>query len=114
FTTTGEVQVGTGNAVESIVRLHDEYSYYKLKAESSQLEYPKYIAYTLQEIAQRFTDLQNTGILQDLENNNKAWNDFASNPNEKNTKKELVKATQTLRESINNTFATLDKMQKKK
>ncbi|HEG6370284.1 TPA: flagellar hook-associated protein FlgK [Campylobacter coli] len=113
YITTGGVQVGTGTAVESIVRLHDEYSYYKLKGASTQLEYTKYMASTLQEIAQRFPDLQNTGILKDLENYNKAWNDFASNPNENATKIALVKASQTLTESVNNTFATLDKIQKK-
>lgn len=114
YITTGGVQVGTGTAVESIVRLHDEYSYHKLKGASTQLEYTKYMASTLQEIAQRFPDLQNTGILQDLENYNKAWNDFASNPNENATKIALVKASQTLTESVNNTFATLDKIQKSK
>ncbi|EDO9876107.1 flagellar hook-associated protein FlgK [Campylobacter jejuni] len=113
YITTGGVQVGTGTAIESIVRLHDEYSYYKLKGASNQLEYTKYMASTLQEIAQRFPDLQNTGILKDLENYNKAWNDFASNPNENATKIALVKASQTLTESVNNTFATLDKIQKK-
>ncbi|HDZ5085572.1 TPA: flagellar hook-associated protein FlgK [Campylobacter jejuni] len=113
YITTGGVQVGTGTAVESIVRLHDEYAYYKLKGASNQLEYTKYMASTLQEIAQRFPDLQNTGILKNLENYNKAWNDFASNPNENATKITLVKASQTLTESINNTFTTLDKIQKK-
>ncbi|MBC5857710.1 flagellar hook-associated protein FlgK [Campylobacter jejuni] len=113
YISTDGVQVGTGTAVESIVRLHDEYSYYKLKSASNQLEYTKYMASTLQEIAQRFPDLQNTGILQDLENYNKAWNDFASNPNENATKIALVKTSQTLTENVNNTFATLDKIQKK-
>ncbi|TKX29537.1 flagellar hook-associated protein FlgK [Campylobacter aviculae] len=113
YVTTGGVQVGTGTAIESIVRLHDEYSYYKLKGASTQLEYTKYMASTLQEISERFPDIQKTGILQDLENYNKAWNDFASNPNENATKIALVKASQTLTESINNTFSTLDKIQKK-
>ncbi|MBZ7936464.1 flagellar hook-associated protein FlgK [Campylobacter sp. B0100352/1] len=113
YVSSNGVQVGTGTAIESIVRLHDEYSYFKLKGASTQLEYTKYMASTLQEISERFPDLQNTGILQDLENYNKAWNDFASNPNENATKVALVKASQTLTESINNTFSTLDKIQKK-
>ncbi|MBZ7961898.1 flagellar hook-associated protein FlgK [Campylobacter molothri] len=113
YVSSNGVQVGTGTAIESIVRLHDEYSYFKLKGASTQLEYTKYMASTLQEISERFPDLQNTGILQDLENYNKAWNDFASNPNENATKIALVKASQTLTESINNTFSTLDKIQKK-
>ncbi|MBK1971695.1 flagellar hook-associated protein FlgK [Campylobacter sp. TTU_617] len=113
FYTTGGVQVGTGTSVDSIIRLHDEYSYYKLKNASTQLEYTKYLGDTLKEVSQRFPDLQSTGILKDLENYNKAWNDFASNPNENATKVALVKATQTLTESLNNTFATLGKMQQK-
>ncbi|MGH2328172.1 flagellar hook-associated protein FlgK [Campylobacter taeniopygiae] len=113
YVSSNGVQVGTGTAIESIVRLHDEYSYFKLKGASTQLEYTKYMASTLQEISERFPDLQNTGILQDLENYNKAWNDFASNPNENATKVALVKASQTLTESINNTFSNLDKIQKK-
>ncbi|MDX2331855.1 flagellar hook-associated protein FlgK [Campylobacter hepaticus] len=113
YITTGNVQIGTGAAIESIVRLHDEYSYYKLKGASNQLEYTKYMASVLEEIAQRFPDLQNTGILKDLESYNKAWNDFASNPNENATKIALVKASQTLTENINKTFNTLDKIQKK-
>ncbi|MDX2324003.1 flagellar hook-associated protein FlgK [Campylobacter hepaticus] len=113
YITTGNVQMGTGAAIESIVRLHDEYSYYKLKGASNQLEYTKYMASVLEEIAQRFPDLQNTGILKDLESYNKAWNDFASNPNENATKIALVKASQTLTENINKTFNTLDKIQKK-
>ena len=113
YVNTNGVQVGTGTMVESIVRLHDEHSYYKLKNASTQLEYTKYMATTLEEIAQRFPDLQDTGILQDLENYNKAWNDFASNPNENATKIALIKSSQTLTESINNTFSTLDKIQKK-
>lgn len=113
FYTTGGVQVGTGTSVDSIIRLHDEYSYYKLKNASTQLEYTKYLGDTLKEVSQRFPDLQSTGILKDLENYNKAWNDFASNPNENATKVALVKATQTLTESLNNTFSTLGKMQQK-
>lgn len=113
FYTTGGVQVGTGTSVDNIIRLHDEYSYYKLKNASTQLEYTKYLGDTLKEVSQRFPDLQSTGILKDLENYNKAWNDFASNPNENATKVALVKATQTLTESLNNTFSTLGKMQQK-
>ncbi len=113
YVTTNGVQVGTGTVVESIVRLHDEHAYFKLKSATNQLEHTKYMSSTLQEIAQRFPDLQNAGILRDLENYNKAWNDFASNPNENATKIALVKASQTLTENINNTFSNLDKIQKK-
>ncbi|MCR2056382.1 flagellar hook-associated protein FlgK, partial [Campylobacter helveticus] len=113
YITTGGVQVGTGTAIESIVRLHDEHAYFKLKNASTQQEYTGYLKQVLEEIGQRFPDLKNTGILNNLENYNKAWNDFASNPNENATKIALVNATKTLAESVNEAHSTLSKIQKK-
>lgn len=113
YITTGGVQVGTGTAIESIVRLHDEHAYFKLKNASTQQEYTGYLGQVLEEISQRFPDLKNKGILNNLENYNKAWNDFASNPNENATKIALVNATKTLAESINEAHSTLKKIQQK-
>ncbi|EIO3771420.1 flagellar hook-associated protein FlgK [Campylobacter upsaliensis] len=113
YITTGGVQVGTGTAIESIVRLHDEHAYFKLKNASTQQEYTGYLGQVLEEISQRFPDLKNTGILNNLENYNKAWNDFASNPNENATKIALVNATKTLAESVNEAHSTLKKIQQK-
>ncbi|EAK4313547.1 flagellar hook-associated protein FlgK [Campylobacter upsaliensis] len=113
YITTGGVQVGTGTAIESIVRLHDEHAYFKLKNASTQQEYTGYLGQVLEEISQRFPDLKNTGILNNLENYNKAWNDFASNPNENATKITLVNATKTLAESVNEAHSTLKKIQQK-
>ncbi|EQB8744721.1 flagellar hook-associated protein FlgK [Campylobacter upsaliensis] len=113
YITTGGVQVGTGTAIESIVRLHDEHAYFKLKNASTQQEYTGYLGQVLEEISQRFPDLKNTGILNNLENYNKAWNDFVSNPNENATKIALVNATKTLAESVNEAHSTLKKVQQK-
>ncbi|EIB1178503.1 flagellar hook-associated protein FlgK [Campylobacter upsaliensis] len=113
YITTGGVQVGTGTAIESIVRLHDEHAYFKLKNASTQQEYTGYLGQVLEEISQRFPDLKNTGILNNLENYNKAWSDFASNPNENATKIVLVNATKTLAESVNEAHSTLKKIQQK-
>ncbi|MCW1359897.1 flagellar hook-associated protein FlgK [Campylobacter sp. CCS1377] len=113
ITTPGGAQVGTGTSIETIVRLHDEHAYWKLKNATTQLEYTQYMGDVLKEISQRFPDVQTTGILKDLENYNKAWNDFASNPNESATKIALVEATKTLTQNINNTFSNLNQIQKK-
>lgn len=113
YITTGGVQVGTGTAIESIVRLHDEHAYFKLKNATTQQEYTGYLGQVLEEISQRFPDLKNTGILNNLENYNKAWNDFASNPNENATKIALVNATKTLAESVNEAHSSLKKIQQK-
>lgn len=110
---TGGVEVGTGTFVESIVRLHDEHSYYKLKGATNQLEYTQYMDRTLTEIAQRFPDLSGKGVLKNLELYNKAWNNFASNPSEDATKIPLIKSAQTLTESINEVFSNLRQIQQR-
>ena len=110
---TNGVEVGMGTFVESIVRLHDEHAYWKLKNATNQLEYTQYMGDALTEIAERFPDLLGTGVLNNLENYNQAWNDFASNPNENATKIALIRSAQTLVESINNSFSTLQKIQQK-
>ncbi|TEY03957.1 flagellar hook-associated protein FlgK [Campylobacter sp. US33a] len=112
ITAPGGAQVGTGTSIETIVRLHDEHAYWKLKNATTQLEYTQYMGNILTEISQRFPDIQSTGILKDLESYNKAWNDFASNPNESATKIALIEATKTLTQNINNTFSNLDRIQK--
>lgn len=110
--TSNGVQVGSGTKVDTIKRLHDEYSYFKLKNATNQLEYSKYMKSTLEEISQRFPDIQGTGILKDYENYMLKWNAFASNPNESATKIDLIETSKTFAQSLNNTFATLDKIQK--
>ncbi|ARJ55998.1 flagellar hook-associated protein FlgK [Campylobacter cuniculorum] len=110
---TNGVEVGMGTFVESIVRLHDEHSYYKLKNATNQLEYTQYMGDSLQEIAQRFPDLLGTGVLNNLEKYNQAWNDFASNPNEDSTKIALINSAKTLAESLNGSFSTLKQIQQK-
>ena len=113
YNTNGGVEVGMGTFVESIVRLHDEHAYWKLKNATNQLEYTQYMGDALTEIAQRFPDLLGTGVLNNLENYNQAWNDFASNPNENSTKIAMIRSAQTLVESINNSFSTLQQIQQK-
>ncbi|KAA6228483.1 flagellar hook-associated protein FlgK [Campylobacter sp. LR286c] len=111
YTTSGGVQVGTGTTAESIIRIHDELSYTKLKDATTQLEYTEYMATVLHEIAERFPDLETTGILNNLENYYTAWNDFASNPNEDATKVALANAAQTLTESINQAYNDMKAIQ---
>lgn len=110
---TNGVEVGMGTFVESIVRLHDEHAYYKLKNATNQLEYTQYMGESLREIAERFPDLLGVGVLNNLEQYNQAWNDFASNPNEDATKVALINSAKTLVESINGSFSTLKQIQQR-
>ena len=95
------VELGMGTTIESIVRIHDEYTYTKLKNASTQLEYTGYMKQKLEEIAERFPDVQTTGILNDLQTYYNAWKDFALSPNYGAVKENLAKVAQTFTQSVN-------------
>lgn len=105
------IELGMGTTIESIVRLHDEYSYVKLKNATTQLEYTGYMKQKLEEIAERFPDVQTTGILNDLETYYNAWKDFALSPNDGAVKENLAKVAQTFTQSVNKAYADLVKIQ---
>lgn len=105
------IELGMGTTIESIVRIHDEYSYTKLKNASTQLEYTGYMKQKLEEIAERFPDVQTTGILNDLETYYNAWKDFALSPNDGAVKENLAKVAQTFTQSINKAYADMVKIQ---
>lgn len=110
--------IGMGTRVQTIVRIHDEFVYSKLKNSESALENTKYMQRFLQEVAERYPDLKDVnsdnsgvGILRDLQNYQKAWNSFASNPTDGAMKINLVKTATTLSDSIKRTKEHLDKLQ---
>ncbi|ASM36928.1 flagellar hook-associated protein FlgK [Campylobacter sputorum] len=104
--------VGNGTQVDQIIRIHDEFSYNRLKNSESALSYTGYKQDILQEIAQRFPDLKDVGILKDLENYFNAWNNFASKSSDGSQKINLIQITQTLSENIRKTSDELYKMKK--
>lgn len=105
------IELGMGTTIESIVRIHDEYTYTKLKNANTQLEYTGYMKQKLEEIAERFPDIKTTGILNDLETYNKAWNDFSTAPNDGAVKANLIRVAQTFTQSVNKAYADLVKIQ---
>lgn len=107
----GGIELGMGTRIDTIVRLHDEYSYAKLKDSSTKLEYTNYMKTKLEEIAKRFPDIQTDGILADLEAYNAAWNSFATSPNDGALKENLITVTQTLTEHMNKAYADIVKME---
>lgn len=107
----GGLTLGTGTQIDTIKRLHDEHSYYKLKNATTQQQYTDYLGKILQEASQRFPDMQGTGILQDYKNYYDAWNNFASNPNDTASKIDLVESANTLTQNIQKTLQSLDQMQ---
>ena len=111
YNVQGGLEIGMGTNVETIVRLHDEYSYTKLKDANTQLEFTNYMKTKLEEIAKRFPDVQTNGILADLEAYNQAWNDLSSAPNDGAVKENLVKVAQSFTEHLNGTYKDMLKIE---
>ena len=103
--------IGMGVSVTSIVRVHDEFVYSRLKQTSSALSYDTYAQKTLTEVAQYFPDLQDVGIAKDLVEYFNAWNDLASNATEGSQKIALLQASSTLVDSLKTSHQTLRKIQ---
>ncbi len=105
------ISVGSGVTVKSVVRIHDEFVYSKLRSSNTNLAYDSYAKQTLQEIAQYFPDLNETGISQDIDNYFSSWNDLASNASEGSQKIALVQSTLTLTKDIKSTRDSLRSLQ---
>ena len=90
------VSIGTGVSITSIVRIHDEFVFTKLRNASTNLSYDTYSSQSLQEIAKYFPDLKDAGITNDLTNYFKEWNNLASNATAGSQKIALVQSAATL------------------
>lgn len=101
------IELGMGTKIETIVRIHDEYSYTKLKSATTALQYTDYMKEKLETIAEKFPDIQDVSILNNLKTYNDAWNDFASAPNDGAVKENLIKVAQTFAQSINSAYDEL-------
>lgn len=103
--------IGTGVSVTSIVRIHDEFVYSRLKSTANAVSYDAYSKQTLEEVAQYFPDLQDVGIANDLANYYAAWNAFSSNASEGAQKIALVQTASTLSSDIQTSRSTLRTLQ---
>jgi len=103
--------IGTGVSVTSIVRIHDEFVYTRLKSTANALSYDTYSQQSLKEVAQYFPDLQDVGISADLTEYFNAWNDLSSNASEGAQKIALVQTASTLAQDIQVSRDTLRSFQ---
>lgn len=100
--------IGLGTSVQQIVRVHDEFTYQRMATSYTNLEYTDYKSGVLKEITQKFPDLDDAGIFQDLKNYYAAWNDYASNPSEASQKTVLLNETRILTNDINTAHKQLE------
>lgn len=104
--------VGNGTQVSHIMRIHDEFAFARLRNSENALAYTGYKKGILQEIAQNFPDLQDVGILKDLQNYFAAWNDFASHSSDGAQKINLIQYAKNLVANMQNTSDKLHKIKK--
>jgi flagellar hook-associated protein 1 FlgK len=108
---TSSVTIGTGVSVTSIVRIHDEYVYTRLKEAAGDLSYDTYMQQSLEEVAGYFPDLDGVGISTDIENYFAAWNDLSSNSDDGSQKIALVQSAETLSANLQSTRESIRTLQ---
>ncbi len=87
--------VGTGVKVQTIIRIHDEFVYRRLKDSANSLSYDIFNKKSLEEIAKYFPDLKGVGLASDMKKYFASWNDVASNPDDAAQKIALVQKSVT-------------------
>ncbi|ARU48602.1 flagellar hook-associated protein FlgK [Sulfurospirillum diekertiae] len=105
------VSVGSGVTVTSIVRIHDELVFSKLRSAATSLSYDTNSSQSLQEVAKYFPDLSDAGIAKDLTSYFTEWNNLASNTTAGSQKIALVQAASTLGGDIQSTRETIRNLQ---
>ena len=103
--------IGTGVSVTTIVRIHDEFVYTRLKDSSNSLSYDAFNKRALEEVAKYFPDLQNVGIGSDIKSYFASWNDLASNSDDAAQKIALVQNSVTLANNLRDTRAHIRDLQ---
>lgn len=105
------VSIGSGVTVSSVTRVHDEYTYTQLKNAATAVAYDTYKTQVLEEVAQYFPDLDESGIANDLSEYFSSWNDLASNATEGSQKIALVQSALTMASDIQSTRESLRDLQ---
>ncbi|ACZ12162.1 flagellar hook-associated protein FlgK [Sulfurospirillum deleyianum] len=108
---TKGVSIGTGVSITSIVRIHDEFVFSKLRTSSTSLAYDSYSKQVLEEVAQKFPDLDDSGISQNVADYFAAWNDLSTNASEGSQKIALVQLASTLTSNIQSSKESLRSLQ---
>jgi len=79
---TKGVSIGTGVTITSIVRIHDEFVFSKLRDSATDLSYDTYSKQVLEEVAKKFPDLDDSGLSQNIANYFTAWSNLSTNATE--------------------------------
>jgi flagellar hook-associated protein 1 FlgK len=103
--------VGLGANVTEIVRIHDEFTFKRLKDASSNKEYNQFRQDTMDEVASYFPEIDQNGVYAVMQDYFDAWNDFSKNTDDPSLKINLAEKTKTFADDLGNTYDRVEKVQ---
>jgi flagellar hook-associated protein 1 FlgK len=103
--------VGLGAKITEIVRIHDEFTYKRLKDASNEKEYNQFRQDKMDEISSYFPEIDENGIYHAMQAYFDAWNDFSKNTDDSSLKINLAENTRTFASFINDTYDQVEKVQ---
>jgi len=108
--TSGEV--GQGVTLDSIVRIHDEFTYQRYNKASMEKEFASYQETKLKEVSSYMPDIEESGIYKDLQNYFNAWETFSTSPEDNAQKINLAQKTIAFTDNVQQTRDRLADMQR--
>lgn len=103
---------GIGVNIETIKRIHDEYTFSRYRTAASEQTYSQTKYDVLREVSSYLPDVQKKGIYNDLQEYFNAWKSFSEKSSDPAQRLVLSEKTQTLARSIRETRQRLYDMQK--
>lgn len=105
--------LGRGVDVETIQRIHDEFTFSRYRKAASDSQFYDTEFTTLREASSFFPEVDGVGIYNDIQNYFNSWKDIEKNPSDPSQKQVLAQNTQTLITNIKDTRRRLFELQKK-
>ncbi len=102
---------GAGVDIESIKRIHDEYTFGRYRKSNHEQEYSQTKYDILREVSSYIPDMEQNAIYNDVQEYFNAWKSFSEKSSDPAQRIVLAEKTQTLAHSIRETRARLYKMQ---
>ncbi|MBR7117815.1 MAG: flagellar hook-associated protein FlgK [Helicobacteraceae bacterium] len=103
--------LGRGVDIETIQRIHDEFTFSRYRKAASDAEFYDTEFNTLREASAFFPEVDGVGIYNDIENYFNAWKDVEKNPSDPSQKQVLAQNIQTLITNIKDTRRRLFDLQ---
>lgn len=103
--------IGTGATVNEVIRVHNEFTFARLRDSTANMQYNSYQQTIMEEISKYFPEMEEKGLQRDISNYFDAWQKFASNPSDSSQKVALAQTTSTLSKDMSDIRERMTDMQ---